>query len=36
VAQGIGQAMFEGAEYDEGGQLVSGSLLDYVFPKADA
>jgi carbon-monoxide dehydrogenase large subunit len=35
VAQGIGQALFEGAEYDEGGQLVSGSLLDYVFPKAD-
>jgi aerobic carbon-monoxide dehydrogenase large subunit len=35
LAQGIGQALYEGAEYDQSGQLVSGSLLDYVFPKAD-
>jgi aerobic carbon-monoxide dehydrogenase large subunit len=35
VAQGIGQALYEGAEYDASGQLVSGSLLDYAFPKAD-
>jgi carbon-monoxide dehydrogenase large subunit len=35
LAQGIGQALFEGAEYDESGQLVTGSLLDYVFPKSD-
>jgi aerobic carbon-monoxide dehydrogenase large subunit len=35
VAQGIGQALYEGAEYDQSGQLVSGSLLDYTFPKAD-
>src|SRR5258708_26347619 len=35
VAQGIGQALYEGADYDQSGQLVSGSLLDYVMPKAD-
>jgi carbon-monoxide dehydrogenase large subunit len=35
VAQGIGQALYEGAEYDASGQLVTGSLLDYTFPKAD-
>jgi aerobic carbon-monoxide dehydrogenase large subunit len=35
LAQGIGQALYEGAEYDQSGQLVSGSLLDYAFPKAD-
>ncbi len=34
IAQGIGQAMFEGAVYDESGQLVSGSLMDYAVPKA--
>jgi carbon-monoxide dehydrogenase large subunit len=35
LAQGIGQALYEGAEYDETGQLVTGSLLDYAFPKSD-
>jgi carbon-monoxide dehydrogenase large subunit len=35
LAQGIGQALYEGAEYDESGQLVTGSLLDYAFPKSD-
>lgn len=35
LAQGIGQALFEGAHYDEGGQLVTGSFMDYNFPKAD-
>jgi carbon-monoxide dehydrogenase large subunit len=34
VAQGISQALWEGAVYDENGQLVSGSLMDYVLPKA--
>ncbi len=35
VAQGIGQALFEGAIYDESGQLVNGSYMDYTIPRAD-
>jgi carbon-monoxide dehydrogenase large subunit len=35
LAQGIGQALFEGVEYDDAGQLPSGSLLDYAVPKSD-
>jgi carbon-monoxide dehydrogenase large subunit len=35
VVQGIGQALWEGAVYDEGGQLITGSLLDYAIPRAD-
>lgn len=35
VVQGIGQALWEEAVYDEGGQLVTGSLLDYAIPRAD-
>src|SRR5690606_30336205 len=31
---GIGQALWEGAVYDENGQLVSGTMMDYVVPKA--
>jgi aerobic carbon-monoxide dehydrogenase large subunit len=34
IAQGIGQALCEGAVYD-GGQLVTGSMMDYALPKAD-
>ena len=34
IAQGIGQALFENAVYDEGGNLVTGSMLDYAVPKA--
>ena len=34
IAQGIGQAMFENAVYDEDGNLVTGSLLDYPLPTA--
>jgi carbon-monoxide dehydrogenase large subunit len=34
VAQGIGQALLEGAIYDDAGQLVSGSLLAYTMPRA--
>jgi carbon-monoxide dehydrogenase large subunit len=34
IAQGIGQALWEGAVYDEGGQLVTGTLMDYAVPKA--
>ena len=34
IAQGVGQALWEGAVYD-GGQLVTGSMMDYALPKAD-
>jgi carbon-monoxide dehydrogenase large subunit len=34
IAQGVGQALYEGARYDEGGQLVTGSFLDYAMPRA--
>ncbi|MBK5923298.1 carbon monoxide dehydrogenase [Rhodovulum sulfidophilum] len=35
VAQGIGQALLEAAAYDEYGQLLSGSYMDYAMPRAD-
>jgi len=35
LAQGIGQALLENAVYDENGQLLSGSLMDYAMPRAD-
>src|SRR5438093_6045229 len=35
VAQGIGGALFEDMAYDEAGQLLTGSLMDYALPKAD-
>ena len=35
VAQGIGQALLENAVYDQGGQLLSGSFMDYTMPRAD-
>jgi carbon-monoxide dehydrogenase large subunit len=35
VVQGIGQALFELADYDAEGQLLSGSLVDYALPKID-
>jgi carbon-monoxide dehydrogenase large subunit len=34
VAQGIGQALMEGAIYDNNGQLVTGSMMDYTMPRA--
>jgi len=34
IAQGIGQALFEVATYDEQGMLLSGTLMDYALPKA--
>jgi len=36
IVQGVGQALWEGAVYDESGQLLSGSMMDYALPKADA
>ncbi len=35
IAHGAGQALWEGAVYDDAGQLVTGSLMDYALPKAD-
>jgi carbon-monoxide dehydrogenase large subunit len=35
VAQGLGQALTENTVYDAGGQLVSGSFMDYAMPRAD-
>jgi carbon-monoxide dehydrogenase large subunit len=35
VAQGIGQALWEGALYDDNGQLLTGSMQDYALPRAD-
>lgn len=35
IVQGIAQALWEGAVYDENGQLLSGSLMDYTLPRAD-
>ena len=34
IAQGIGQALLEGAVYDPGGQLVTASYMDYTMPRA--
>ncbi|MCC6944158.1 MAG: molybdopterin-dependent oxidoreductase, partial [Thermomicrobiales bacterium] len=34
IAQGLAQAMFEGAVYDDDGQLLTGTLSDYAIPKA--
>src|SRR5579885_1769589 len=34
IAQGVGQALLEGAVYDNNGQLVTGSLMDYTMPRA--
>jgi carbon-monoxide dehydrogenase large subunit len=36
IAQGVGQALWEGAVYDDrSGQLVTGTMMDYAMPKAD-
>jgi len=34
VAQGIAQALFEEAVYDEDGNLLTGSMVDYLIPSA--
>jgi carbon-monoxide dehydrogenase large subunit len=34
IAQGVGQALWEGAIYDDEGQLLTGSMLDYTVPRA--
>jgi carbon-monoxide dehydrogenase large subunit len=34
ITQGIAQALYENGVYDENGQLLSGSLMDYALPTA--
>lgn len=34
IAQGLGQALFEEVLYDENGQLLTSSLMDYPLPRA--
>ncbi|MBB4265498.1 xanthine dehydrogenase family protein molybdopterin-binding subunit [Roseospira visakhapatnamensis] len=34
VAQGLGQALLEGCAYDDDGQLMTGSYMDYAMPRA--
>ena len=34
LAQGIGQALLEQVIYDEDGQLITGSFMDYAIPRA--
>jgi carbon-monoxide dehydrogenase large subunit len=34
IVQSLGQALYEEVVYDENGQLVSGSLMDYAVPRA--
>ena len=35
IVQGLGQALFEEARFDESGQLLTGSFMDYEMPRAD-
>jgi carbon-monoxide dehydrogenase large subunit len=35
VAQGIGQALMEKVSYDESGQPITGSFMDYAMPRAE-
>ncbi|WDL97141.1 xanthine dehydrogenase family protein molybdopterin-binding subunit [Alicyclobacillus sp. ALC3] len=35
IVQGIGQALYEGAVYDDQAQLLTGSFMDYAMPRAN-
>lgn len=35
IVQGVGQALCEGTVYDENGQLLTGTMMDYAMPRAD-
>ncbi|HTH33916.1 MAG TPA: molybdopterin cofactor-binding domain-containing protein, partial [Xanthobacteraceae bacterium] len=35
IAQGMGQVLMEDKAYDSGGQVLSGSFMDYAMPRAD-
>jgi carbon-monoxide dehydrogenase large subunit len=36
IAQGVAQALWEGAVYDEDGQLLTASLMEYAVPRASS
>jgi carbon-monoxide dehydrogenase large subunit len=36
IVQGVGQALWEQGVYDEDGQLLTGSLMEYAVPRAEA
>jgi len=36
LAQGIGQALYEESVYDENGQLITSTLMEYAVPHADS
>lgn len=35
IVHGVGQALLEGCAYDDDGQLITGSYMDYCMPRAD-
>ena len=35
IAQGVSQALWEAASYDENGQLITGTFMNYAMPRAD-
>jgi carbon-monoxide dehydrogenase large subunit len=35
IGQSVGEVLMEGLIYDEGGQILTGSLMDYALPRAD-
>ncbi len=35
IVQGIGQALVEDVRYDDSGQVLTGSFMDYAIPRAD-
>jgi carbon-monoxide dehydrogenase large subunit len=35
IVQGVGQALWENGLYDENGQLLSGSMMNYALPRAE-
>src|SRR5262249_26254532 len=35
IAQGLGQVLIEDKSYDETGQVLTGSFMDYAMPRAD-
>ena len=35
IAQGVGQALWEWGAYDDNGQLLTSTMMEYVLPKAD-
>jgi len=34
IAQGVGQVLMEDIRFDESGQLITGSFMDYAMPRA--